>query len=120
MSPKNPRRRAKQVGIAGAAIGVVAAGLATAFAVERTLVRRSVNAPGDPYVDEQFDSPPFDAEITVTAADGTNLHVEVVEPKAPTTKPTGASPARSGAIARAPSANAGAGRWRSWVVMSRP
>jgi pimeloyl-ACP methyl ester carboxylesterase len=81
-------RRAKQVGIAGAAIGVVAAGLATAFAVERTLVRRSVNAPGDPHVDETFADPPFDAEVTVTAADGTNLHVEVVEPKAPTTKPT--------------------------------
>ncbi|MFF5291623.1 alpha/beta fold hydrolase [Paractinoplanes globisporus] len=88
MSPKIPRKRAKQVGIAGAAIGVVAAGLATAFAVERTLVRRSVNAPGDPYADEAFGDQPFDAELTVTAADGTHLYVEIVEPKVPTTKPT--------------------------------
>ena len=54
MSPakrSGPRRRAKQVGIVGAAIGVAAAGLATAFAVERTLVRKSLNAPGDPHAD---------------------------------------------------------------------
>jgi len=88
VSPKNPRRRAKQVGIAGAALGVVAAGLATAFAVERTLVRRSINAPGDPYVEEPFADQPFDAELAVTAADGTQLHVEIVEPDAPTGKPT--------------------------------
>jgi pimeloyl-ACP methyl ester carboxylesterase len=88
VSPRIPRKRAKQVGIAGAAIGVVAAGLATAFAVERALVRRSVNAPGDRYLDEPFDERAFDAELTVTAADGTELHVEIVEPKAPTTKPT--------------------------------
>ena len=88
MSPKIPRRRAKQVGIAGAALGVVAAGLATAFAVERTLVRRSVNAPGDPYAEEPFADLPFDAELAVTAADGTQLHVEIVEPTAPTGKPT--------------------------------
>ncbi|HEY0530835.1 MAG TPA: alpha/beta hydrolase [Actinoplanes sp.] len=75
------RRRVKQVGIAGAAVGVVAAGLATAFAVERALVRKSLNAPGDPHVDEPFADQPFDEELTVTAADGTDLHVEVVEPK---------------------------------------
>jgi pimeloyl-ACP methyl ester carboxylesterase len=74
------RRRAKQVGLAGAAVGVVAAGLATAFAVERALVRKSLNAPGDPHVDEPFGEQPFDEELTVTAADGTELHVEVVEP----------------------------------------
>jgi pimeloyl-ACP methyl ester carboxylesterase len=82
------RRRAKQVGIAGAAVGVVAAGLATAFAVERALVRKSLNAPGDPYTDEPFGAQPFDEELTVTAADGTDLHVEIVEPTGPTTKPT--------------------------------
>ncbi|SNY51855.1 alpha/beta fold hydrolase [Paractinoplanes atraurantiacus] len=80
--------RAKQVGIAGAAVGVVAAGLATAFAVERALVRRSVNAPGDPHVDEPFGDQPFDRELTVTAADGTDLHVEIVEPRKPSAKPT--------------------------------
>ncbi|GAA2620652.1 alpha/beta fold hydrolase [Paractinoplanes durhamensis] len=87
MSPRIPRRRARQVGIAGAAVGVVAAGLATALAVERVLVRRSVNAPGDPYADEDFADLPFDADLTVTAADGTDLHVEIVEPRA-TGKPT--------------------------------
>ncbi|GIE96059.1 alpha/beta fold hydrolase [Paractinoplanes rishiriensis] len=88
MSSRSSRRRRKQVGIAGAAAGVVAAGLATAFAVERALVRRSVNAPGDQYLDEPFGDQQFDREMTVTAADGTNLHVEIVEPAAPTGEPT--------------------------------
>jgi pimeloyl-ACP methyl ester carboxylesterase len=88
MSPATRGRRAKQVGIVGAAVGVAAAGLATALAVERVLVRRSLNAPGDPYLDEPFGVQPFDEELMVTAADGTQLHVEIVEPKAPTTKPT--------------------------------
>jgi pimeloyl-ACP methyl ester carboxylesterase len=83
-----PRRRAKQVGVAGAAVGVVAAGMATAFAVERALVRKSLNAPGDPYVEEQFTDQPFDDELTVAAADGTLLHVEIVEPKVSTGKAT--------------------------------
>jgi len=87
-TPSSSRRRAKQVGIAGAAVGVVAAGLATAFAVERALVRKSLNAPGDPHGDEPFADQPFDQEPTVTAADGTDLHVEVVEPTAPSGKPT--------------------------------
>ena len=82
------RRRAKRVGIVGAAVGVAAAGLATAFAVERALVRRSISAPGDPYLDEPFDAQPFDEELTVTAADGTLLHVEIVEPRHPADKPT--------------------------------
>jgi pimeloyl-ACP methyl ester carboxylesterase len=81
-------RRARKVGIVGAAVGVAAAGLATAFAVERVLVRKSLRAPGDPYAGEEFGDQPFDSELTVTAADGTDLHVEIVEPKAPTTRPT--------------------------------
>ncbi|MET0422712.1 MAG: alpha/beta hydrolase [Actinoplanes sp.] len=80
---RRPNRRAKQVGIVGAAVGVVAAGLATAFAVERVLVRKSLNAPGDPHLDEPFGDQPFDSELTVTAADGTDLHVEIVEPRTP-------------------------------------
>jgi pimeloyl-ACP methyl ester carboxylesterase len=82
------RRRAKQVGIAGAAVGVVAAGLATVFAVERSLVRKSLNAPGDPHAEEPFEEQPFDEQLTVTAADGTDLHVEVVEASRPGRKPT--------------------------------
>jgi pimeloyl-ACP methyl ester carboxylesterase len=80
--------RAKKVGLLGAVVGVAAAGLATAFAVERVLVRKSVNAPGDPYREEGFVDQPFDEELTVTAADGTDLHVEIVEPKQPAGKPT--------------------------------
>jgi pimeloyl-ACP methyl ester carboxylesterase len=87
-APRVSRRRAKQVGIVGAVVGVAAAGLATAFAVERALVRRSVNAPGDPYVDEPLGDQPYDEELTVTSAEGTDLHVEVIEPTEPTVKPT--------------------------------
>ncbi|BCJ52312.1 alpha/beta hydrolase [Actinoplanes sp. NBRC 14428] len=83
-----PHRRARKVGIAGAVIGVAAAGLATAFAVERALVRRSQNVAGDPYADEEFGDQPYDAQLTVTAADGTDLHVEIVEPKRPGARPT--------------------------------
>jgi pimeloyl-ACP methyl ester carboxylesterase len=67
---------------------VAAAGLATAFAVERALVRRSLREPGDPHRDEEFGDQPYDEELTVTAADGTDLHVEIVEPKQPSGKPT--------------------------------
>jgi pimeloyl-ACP methyl ester carboxylesterase len=88
MSPSINRRRAKQVGFIGAAVGVAAAGLATALAVERVLVRRSISASEDPYVEEQFGDQPFDEELTVTAADGTHLHVEIIEPTVETTKPT--------------------------------
>jgi pimeloyl-ACP methyl ester carboxylesterase len=82
------RSRARKAGIAGAVVGVAAAGLAAAFAVERLLVRKSLNAPGDPYRGEAFGAQPFDRELTVTAADGTDLHVEIVEPREPAGKPT--------------------------------
>ncbi|RZU52006.1 pimeloyl-ACP methyl ester carboxylesterase [Krasilnikovia cinnamomea] len=94
MSNAQPRRsttsrsRAKKVGIVGAVIGVAAAGLAAAVATERAIVRRSVTAPGDPYANEPFGDQPFDAELTVTAADGAELHVEIVEPRAPGDRPT--------------------------------
>jgi pimeloyl-ACP methyl ester carboxylesterase len=81
-------RRARKAGIVGAVVGVAAAGLATAFAVERVLVRRSLNAPGDPYREDDFGDQPFDRDLTVTAADGTDLHVEIVEPREPSDKPT--------------------------------
>ena len=88
MSRTTSSRRARRAGILGAAVGVAAAGLATAFAVERALVRKSLNSPGDPYRDEEFGDQPFDSELTVTAADGTDLHVEIVEPKVATGKAT--------------------------------
>ncbi len=88
MSAGRVSRRRRQVGIVGAVVGVAAAGLATAFAVERALVRRSVNTPGDAYADEPFGDQEYDRELTVTAADGTDLHVEIIEPKVPSDKPT--------------------------------
>jgi pimeloyl-ACP methyl ester carboxylesterase len=86
VKPAYPSKR--QVGIVGAAVGVVAAGLTAVFAVERAVVRKSLNAPGDPHTDEAFTDPPFDVELTVTASDGTDLHVEIVEPTHPAAKPT--------------------------------
>jgi pimeloyl-ACP methyl ester carboxylesterase len=88
VSPAVTKRRAKQVGLVGAAVGVAAAGLATVFAIERALVKRSVNAPGDRHGDESFGDQPFDESLMITAADGTCLHVEIVEPRVATTKPT--------------------------------
>jgi pimeloyl-ACP methyl ester carboxylesterase len=85
---KKRSRAVKNAGIFGAVVGVAAAGLATAFAVERVLVRRSVNAPGDPFVDEPFGDQPFDRQLTVTAADGTDLHVEIIEPEDAPDEPT--------------------------------
>ncbi|HEU4347961.1 MAG TPA: alpha/beta hydrolase [Actinoplanes sp.] len=88
MSPARKGSRAKQVGIVGAVVGVAAAGLATALAVERALVRKSLRDPGDPHRDEDFGDQAYDEQLTVTAADGTDLHVEIVEAKQPDGKPT--------------------------------
>jgi pimeloyl-ACP methyl ester carboxylesterase len=88
MSPARRASRRRQVGIVGAVVGVAAAGLATAFAIERVVVRKSLSAPGDPYRDEEFGDQPYDTEMTVTAADGTDLHVEIVEPVHESGKPT--------------------------------
>jgi pimeloyl-ACP methyl ester carboxylesterase len=88
MTPARRASRRRQVGIVGAVVGVAAAGLATAFAIERVVVRKSLRAPGDPYRDEEFGDQPYDTEMTVTAADGTDLHVEIVEPVPESGKPT--------------------------------
>jgi pimeloyl-ACP methyl ester carboxylesterase len=88
MSRARRASRRKQAGIVGAVVGVAAAGLATAFAIERVVVRKSLRAPGDPYRDEEFGDQPFDTEMTVTAADGTDLHVQIVEPVHASDKPT--------------------------------
>ncbi|GIF72930.1 alpha/beta fold hydrolase [Asanoa siamensis] len=71
------RRRA---GIVGAVVGLAAAGIATGIAVERAVVRRSKRGVTDPYVDEPFDRLPYDESLAVSTADGTDIHVEVVEP----------------------------------------
>jgi pimeloyl-ACP methyl ester carboxylesterase len=68
----------KTAGIVGAVFGLAAAGVATGIAVERAVVRRSKRG-ADPYADEPFDRLPYDEALTVTTADGTDIHVEVVE-----------------------------------------
>ena len=69
----------RTAGIVGAIVGLAAAGVATGIAVERAVVRRSKRG-DDPYADEPFDHLPYDEILTVTTADGTDIHVEVVEP----------------------------------------
>jgi len=70
------RRRAELI---GAVLGVAAAGAAAGIAVERAVVRHLRRNPADPYTAEPFDRLPYDEARTVTAADGTDLHVEIVE-----------------------------------------
>jgi pimeloyl-ACP methyl ester carboxylesterase len=88
MSSARKGSRRRQVGIVGAVVGVAAAGLATAFAVERAVVRRSRQQSGDPHREEEFGDQPYNTEMTITAADGTDLHVEIVEPVTDSGKPT--------------------------------
>ena len=77
-------RVAKVAGIFGAVLGVAAAGAAVGVAAERALVRRSkAEAAGtDRYADEAFGPQPCDDEFQIEMADGTDIHVEVVEPTA--------------------------------------
>ncbi|MGA8114709.1 MAG: alpha/beta hydrolase, partial [Actinocatenispora sp.] len=67
-------------GLLGAAVGVAAAGVAGGIALQRLIVRRGRPVPADPCADEPFDALRADAELTVTTADGVDLHVEIVEP----------------------------------------
>jgi pimeloyl-ACP methyl ester carboxylesterase len=54
--------------------------VAAGVAAERTLVRRSRRREYDPFAGETFDRQPYDEALTVTAPDGTDLYVEIVEP----------------------------------------
>ncbi|HWG99437.1 MAG TPA: alpha/beta hydrolase, partial [Pilimelia sp.] len=74
-----PARR-KRAGVVGAVVGVAAAGIAAGVAAERAWIRRARRGQPDPYADERFGELPFDEALTVTAPDGTDLYVEVVEP----------------------------------------
>ncbi|MEV0393451.1 alpha/beta fold hydrolase [Polymorphospora rubra] len=81
MAAENGRTKAKRrAGIFGAVVGVAAAGLAAGIAAERAIVRRSKRGVGDRYAEEKFGALPYDESCTVTTADGTDIHVEVVEP----------------------------------------
>ncbi len=66
-----------------AAVGVAAAGLAAGIATERALVRRFKADPTDRYAGEVFGEQRYDEALCVQMPDGTDIHVEVVEPTRP-------------------------------------
>ncbi|SCL13191.1 Pimeloyl-ACP methyl ester carboxylesterase [Micromonospora rhizosphaerae] len=79
-----PRSAAGKVaGVVGAAVGVAAAGLAAGVVSERVLVRRLKADPTDPYTEEVFDQQRYDESFRLELPDGTDIHVEVVEPTRP-------------------------------------
>ncbi|MFY1697666.1 MULTISPECIES: alpha/beta fold hydrolase [unclassified Solwaraspora] len=71
---------ARTAGIVGAALGLAAAGVTATVAAERALVRRLKRDTTDPYADEPFGELPYDETRVVTASDGTDVYVEIVEP----------------------------------------
>ena len=86
MSVRLPRPRTaagKVAGLVGAAVGVAAAGLAAGVVSERVLVRRLKNDPTDRYADEIFGEQRYDEAYRLEMPDGTDIHVEVVEPTRP-------------------------------------
>ncbi|MCW3841705.1 alpha/beta hydrolase [Micromonospora yasonensis] len=79
-----PRTAAGKVaGVVGAAVGVAAAGLAAGMVSERVLVRRLKSDPTDPYAHEAFGRQRYDEARMLEMPDGTDIHVEVVEPTRP-------------------------------------
>ncbi|MGN9766017.1 alpha/beta fold hydrolase [Micromonospora sp. SD12] len=66
-----------------AAVGVAAAGLAAGVATERALVRKLKADPADPYAGEVFGDQRHDESFRLEMPDGTDIHVEVVEPTRP-------------------------------------
>ncbi|HEX2772935.1 MAG TPA: alpha/beta hydrolase [Micromonosporaceae bacterium] len=85
---ESKRRLAQVAGAVGAAVGVAAAGAAAAVAAERAVVRRYKRDARDPYGREPFGRQPHDGARTVEMADGTDIYVEIVEPKQPQPRPT--------------------------------
>ncbi|RKR90140.1 pimeloyl-ACP methyl ester carboxylesterase [Micromonospora pisi] len=78
---------ARAAGIVGAAVGVAVAGVAAGLAAERAVVRRAKAVPDDPYAEEDFGELPYDSACTVETADGTDIHVELVEVTDPDAPP---------------------------------
>jgi pimeloyl-ACP methyl ester carboxylesterase len=70
----------RRAGMFGAVLGLAAAGVAGGIAAERALVRRTRRRDPDPYAGVNFGEQPYDEALTVTAPDGTDLYVEIVEP----------------------------------------
>jgi pimeloyl-ACP methyl ester carboxylesterase len=69
----------RTAGIAGAVVGLAAAGVAAGLAVERHAIGKTRRA-DDPLAGEPFGELPADGKLTVTATDGVPLHVETVGP----------------------------------------
>ncbi|WP_433529897.1 alpha/beta fold hydrolase [Micromonospora sp. CA-263727] len=89
MQIPRPRTTAgRAAGLVGAALGVAAAVTAAGVATERVLVRRLKADPADPYAREPFGESWYDAAYQLEMPDGTDIHVEVVEP----TRPVGGNP----------------------------
>ncbi|SCG34507.1 alpha/beta fold hydrolase [Micromonospora halophytica] len=78
-----PRTAAGKVAGALATVGVAAAGLAAGVATERALVRRLKADPSDRYAEEVFGEQRYDDSFRLELEDGTDIHVEVVEPTRP-------------------------------------
>ncbi|WP_035534383.1 alpha/beta fold hydrolase [Haloglycomyces albus] len=68
----------KKLGMAGAAVGGIAAGVATTIAVPKYLARRAKAGSDDPYADEPFEMPSTDSIRSVPNHDGVSVHVETV------------------------------------------
>jgi pimeloyl-ACP methyl ester carboxylesterase len=81
LSERLRRLFSSKAGMTGAVLSVAAAGLAAGVATERYLVRRSRRGE-DPYQAEPFGDLPAAKSLTVTTADGLDLHVEIVDPAA--------------------------------------
>jgi pimeloyl-ACP methyl ester carboxylesterase len=96
--------KGRRAGILGAAVGVVAAGAAVGFTVERLTIGRAVRRmaaihdPGEPFGTLRGDP------RSVTASDGVELYVEVDEPRG-----FAAVPPRSAGNGHAGSGHAGSG-----------
>jgi pimeloyl-ACP methyl ester carboxylesterase len=75
----------RHAGILGtlAAVGLAAGGVAAGVAADRYVRRRRTSA-DDPHAQEPFGELVFDAQYSVTTADGVDLYVEVVEGPGPT------------------------------------
>ncbi|MEV4759813.1 alpha/beta hydrolase [Micromonospora sp. NPDC049559] len=85
---RRPLPRARAAGILGAVVGAAAAGVAAGIAAERALVRRTKAEPGDRYATEDFGRQPYDEAYLIGLADGTDIHVEVVDARRPAGNPT--------------------------------
>ena len=108
--------KGRRAGILGAAVGVVAAGAAVGFTVERLTIGRAVRRmaaihdPGEPFGTLRGDP------RTVTASDGIELYAEVDEPRG---WAGGASPAHGAAVPAGGGAGGLAGAMHAAAALGR-